>query len=114
MEKTYVVLVTSRTLGDGAEQLGEKLMSNYLIALSEGEVLPTHVLLMNSGVQLAKSGEKTVGVLTDLFAQGVVVLACGTCLDYYEIKDQLAIGQVTNIYNVRDIMATTDNVITVG
>lgn len=114
MEKKYVVLITSRTVGDGEQELGEKLMSNYLIALSEGEVLPSHVLLINTGVQLAKLAEKTVATLQDLIDKGVVVLACGTCLDYYEMKDQLAVGQISNIYNFRDIMANASNVITLG
>lgn len=114
MEKSYVLLVTSKTIGDGAQELGEKLMSNYFIALSEGEVLPSHILLINTGVQLAKETEKTVSTLKDLADKGIVVLACGTCLDYYEMKEQLAVGQVGNIYSFRDIMADASNVITLG
>ena len=114
VEKQYMVLITSTTIGDGAAELGEKLMSNYLIALSEGENLPKYVFLINSGVQLAKVGNKTVDTLKTLADKGVTILACGTCLDYYQIKDHLAIGQVSNIYTLRDIMADSDNVITLG
>ncbi|OEF95930.1 sulfurtransferase-like selenium metabolism protein YedF [Desulfuribacillus alkaliarsenatis] len=114
MQKNYVVLITSKTLGDGAVELGEKLMSNYLIALSEGEVLPSHILLINTGVELVKQGEKTVNSIKMLADNGVTVLTCGTCLDYYQLKEQLAVGQVSNIYSFRDIMADADNVITLG
>jgi len=109
-----MVLITSTSIGDGAAELGEKLMSNYLIALSEGDNLPTHVFLMNSGVQLATAGNKVADVLQALADKGVVILACGTCLDYYQIKDQVAVGQVSNIYTMRDLMAESDNVVTLG
>ncbi|OEH84969.1 hypothetical protein BHU72_07195 [Desulfuribacillus stibiiarsenatis] len=114
MAKKYAVLVSGKALGKGEDELGVKLMSNYLIALSEGEELPSHVFLINSGVLLAQSGEKTVVSLQALAEKGVKILACGTCLDYYQIKDQLAVGEVSNIYTLRDIIAQTDNLVSIG
>lgn len=114
MSKNDAILITSDSLGDGEAELGVKLMSNYLIALSEGDHLPSHVLLMNRGVFLAVEEAKTVGTLRILVEKGVRILACGTCLDYYNLKDTLAVGEVGNIYMARDVMAGADKVITLG
>ncbi len=114
MVNDYLVFVTSHTLGDGAEELGEKLMSNYMIALSEGQNLPAHIFFMNSGVQLVQEGSKVLGALEKLAEAGVKILACGTCLDYYQLKEKLAVGEISNIYTLRDLFASASKVISLG
>ena len=114
MSKEYAIMITSDTMGDGDAELGVKLMSNYLIALSEGDKLPNYVLLMNRGVFLVKDDAKTVASLQTLIEKGTRVLACGTCLDYYHLKDTFAAGEISNIYSIRDIIADADKVITLG
>ena len=44
-------------------------------------------------------------------AQGVEILTCGTCLDYYGIKDKLAVGTVSNMYTIVEKLNNADKII---
>ena len=114
MSKDYVLLVTGRSLGKGDEALGEKLMGAYFYSLNESSCLPSHILFLNEGVKLAVEETPNLATLKELAAKGVEIYACGTCLDYYGIKDQLKIGQVGNMYMTRDILAQAGKVISLG
>lgn len=109
-----VLFLTADALGQGDETLGKLLMKNYLFAVTEdaADKKPEVVLLINRGVLLAVEGAPTSQQLAQLAAGGALILACGTCLDYYQVKDKLAVGEVTNIYTIRDYLAGAAKVIT--
>ncbi len=112
-----VLVISSMNYGEGDPVLGEKLMLNYLKALADVEnpvELPDHIFLLNSGAKLAIKTSKVLATLESLVAAGVEILVCGTCLDYYEIKDQLAVGEASNIYTLRDLKAKADKLIIIG
>lgn len=114
MKNDYVLLVTSNKIGKGEEKLGIKLMDSYFYVLNEGEELPTHIVFMHEGVKLAVEDTPVLPSLRDLEAKGVKILSCGTCLDYYNIKDKLKVGKVGNMYGARDILAGAGKVINLG
>ncbi|SJZ78391.1 selenium metabolism protein YedF [Trichlorobacter thiogenes] len=97
-----VLLVTSDRLGDGPEELGYLLMKNFIFTLLETPQQPDRILFLNSGVLLATEGAETVEALKQLEERGVELLACGVCLDYFKKKDQLAVGQVTNMFSTAE------------
>lgn len=108
----YAVFVGKDHVGDGDEQLGRSLMKMALYTLSESGNPPSHLLFMNGGVKLVADGEQqVVDSVSSLVAQGTEVLVCGTCLDYYGIKDQLAVGQVSNMYDILGSMQAAPKVI---
>lgn len=109
--KDYVLLVTSSSIGKGEEKLGQKLMAAYFHALNEGHDLPTHILLLHEGVKLAVEQTPLLANLQNLEEKGVKILACGTCLDYYGIKDKLQVGLVGNMFGTRDLLAQGEKVI---
>ena len=111
MNSNYVLLITSDTLGKGDEILGEKLLAAYLHTLTEGEQLPSHILLLNLGVKLAVEETAALESLKSLQDKGVDIYACGTCLDFYGIKDLLKIGKIGNMYLTRDVLAQAGKVI---
>lgn len=111
MNSNYVLLITSKALGKGEEALGEKLLAAYLHTLTEGENLPSHIIMMHSGVKLVVEETAVLESLKLLQARGVALYACGTCLDYYGIKDQVKVGEVGNMYLTRDILAQAGKVI---
>ncbi|MFZ3170418.1 MAG: hypothetical protein WA118_00290 [Carboxydocellales bacterium] len=39
------------------------------------------------------------------------IIACGTCLDYYDLKDKIGVGQVTNIYTILEKVSQATKVI---
>jgi len=107
-----VLLVTSSVLGKGSEELGQTLLKNFFYTLTQIEGAVNTVILMNSGVFLAVEGSEVLEYLTALEHSGVEVLSCGTCLDYYRVKDKLMAGKVTNMYSALEILAAAPKVIT--
>ncbi|MBE3572442.1 MAG: sulfurtransferase-like selenium metabolism protein YedF [Moorella humiferrea] len=107
-----VLLVTSATLGRGSEELGGVLMRSFFYSLSETEVLPRRIIFINSGVHLCCQGSPVLDSLLALEQKGVEVLACGTCLDYYHLKEKLCIGSVTNMYTIIEHLTAAEKVIT--
>lgn len=88
-----VFIVTDR-IGRGDDELGALLMKNFLYSLARNEERPSAVMLMNGGVRLACNGSASLDDLRLLAENGVVVKACGTCLDYLGLMDELAVGSV--------------------
>ncbi len=95
-----VYLITKDTLGQGDDELGAILMKSFLYSLGELEPLPRAILLINGGVKLAVAGSPVVEYLASFAESGVKVLSCGTCLDFFRLKDRLAAGGVTNMFTI--------------
>lgn len=88
------VFITTDRLGHGDDELGTLLMKNFLYTLARNEEVPAAVMLMNGGVRLACTGSASLDDLSLLAEKGVPVRACGTCLDFLGLKDQLVVGEV--------------------
>ncbi|CCO09070.1 sulfurtransferase-like selenium metabolism protein YedF [Desulforamulus hydrothermalis] len=108
---SVVYLITGNTFGSGAEDLGEVLMVSFFNSLLE-KPAPRLIMLVNSGVRLAVQHSRVLDQITRLAERGTEVLACGTCLDYYKLKDQLAVGRVTNMLEILENLTGGDQVIT--
>ena len=100
-----VVVLSSNQMGNGSEELGQILMKGFIFALTELDELPSTVLLYNSGVKLSTEGSNSIEDLKTLQAQGVEILSCGTCLNYYDLTEKLQVGDVTNMYFILEKMA---------
>lgn len=88
------VLILTDRLGRGNEELGRVLMQSFLYSLARNEETPRAVNLMNEGVRLACTGSASLDDLALLAEKGVAIRACGTCLDFFGLKDELAVGEV--------------------
>ena len=86
------------------DELGHKLMKAFIFAVTQQEELPATMLFYNGGAKLTVEGSPVLDDLKGLAEQGVEILTCGTCLDHYGIKDQLAVGEVTNMYVIVEKM----------
>lgn len=106
-----LVLITTETLGCGDDALGAKLMDNFLSTLPElGDSL-WRIILLNGGVKLASRPGKALDSLRALETNGVDILVCGTCLDFYQLLDAKAVGQTTNMLDVVSSLALADKVL---
>lgn len=105
-----VVLLNSASIGPD-EKLGQLLMKAFIKTLPDVPPLPEVVILLNSGVKLTCEGSELVEELTELEKAGTTVLSCGTCLDYFNLNDKLAVGQVTNMFEVVSLLAGADRII---
>jgi selenium metabolism protein YedF len=100
-----VFFLDSDSMGRGSKELGGILMRSFLHTLAETDLKPRKVILVNSGVKLACEGSAVLDDLGVMDSQGVEILACGTCLNYFEIKDKLRVGRVSNMYEILDALA---------
>lgn len=100
----YIVVLDSNKLGEGEEAFSKKLIESFLVALTEQDKYPEFVLCYNKGVELTTIVENAVEDLQKLANAGVEVLSCGLCLDNYGLKDQLKVGEITNMYRICEIM----------
>lgn len=106
-----VVVIGAGTMGGGNDSLGTVLMKGFLYALSQMESLPEKILFYNGGVKWTTEGSDALEDLKSMEAQGVQILSCGTCLDYYRCADKLMVGEVTNMYSIVEAMMEADKVI---
>lgn len=108
----YAVFVGKDHVGEGDPELGYNLIKMALYTLSESDSIPASLLFMNSGVKLVCGEEAqiidSVRKLEDL---GCEVLVCGTCLDFYGLKEQLKVGEVSNMYDILERMQESSKVI---
>jgi selenium metabolism protein YedF len=95
-----VVMITGDVLGRGDDALGAKLMGAFLYALAEADKVPAGIIFVNGGVRLTTGATAVRPHLEKLQARGSRIYSCGTCLDFYGLKDQLVIGDVTNMYSI--------------
>jgi selenium metabolism protein YedF len=108
---TFSVLITNRALG-GDRELGEILMKNFLGALPLMERLPLAVALMNEGVRLALYDSSSCDHLKNLEKKGVSVLICGTCVNYFNIIDQVGAGSISNMPEIIETLNKADRIMT--
>lgn len=106
-----IVVVSSDKMGSGNEELGKVLMKSFIFAVTQLEELPKTMLFYNGGATLTTEGSDSLEDLRSLEAQGVEILTCGTCLDYYGLKEKLAVGTVTNMYSIVETMEQAYKVI---
>ena len=106
-----VVVLSSDQMGMGDEVLGRALMKGFVYALTQLDEAPDTVLLYNGGAKLTVEGSDSLEDLKGLEAQGVEILTCGTCLNFYGLADQLAVGGVTNMYSIVETLANAGKVI---
>jgi len=106
-----VVLIDSDRLGTGDGRLGEILMKAFLNTLWDAEPKPAKLIFLNSGVRLVTEESEVLETLQLLEKEGIEIFSCGTCLEYYDLKGQLKVGLVSNMYETVDSLLTASKVI---
>jgi selenium metabolism protein YedF len=108
-----VVVIPSDGMGRGDEELGGILMRSFLHTLNEVEPLPNTIIFLNAGVKLTVEGSPVLEDLEALGKRGVGLLACGTCLGHFGLKDKLAVGEVSNMYSIAETLLAAGNVVSI-
>ena len=110
-KKGMLVVLSGNTMGSGDERLGKALMKAFVFALTKQDVLPETILCYNTGAYLTTDGADTLEDLKLLESEGVTILTCGTCLDFYGLKEKLAVGGVTNMYDIVERMESAQTIV---
>ena len=112
-DDSYAVFFNKAAVGSGDAELGLNLAKMAIYTLSESENIPTYVLFMNDGVKLTTGIEpQIIDNLNTLIEKGAKVLVCGTCLNFFGIKDDCKIGTVSNMFDILGAMQDVSKVIT--
>ena len=106
-----VVVIASDKMGDGAEELGKTLLKAFVFSLTQQDKLPKTMLFYNGGAQLTCEGSPMLEDLKALEAEGVEIMTCGTCLNFYGLTEKLAVGSVTNMYTIVEKLTQAGNVV---
>ena len=110
-EEKMIVVLSSDKMGEGDEELGKVLIKGFIYAITQLDKYPKAILLYNSGVKLSSEGSDSIEDLKMLEEQGVEILSCGTCLNFYNLQDKLQVGKVTNMYSIVEELSEATNII---
>ena len=106
-----VVVFPSDRMGRGDDELGSVLIRGFLHALGEVSPKPDTLIFFNAGVKLTVQGSEVLEDLRSLEEQGASILVCGTCLDFYGLKEKIRVGMVSNMYDIAETMLSAGKVI---
>jgi selenium metabolism protein YedF len=107
------IFITRDTIGEGERLLGEKLMSAWCSHLARAESVPSVICFMNSGIRLCLEGHPCTEHLAELQQAGVRLLVCGTCLDFYNAADNMAVGERSNMPEIQRTLLEAENTFTI-
>ena len=108
---TSVVLVAAATMGSGNDELGRILLRNFLLTLAELEIPPATIYFINDGVKLTVEDADTVEILQKLADLGIDLAACGLCLDFFKLREKVAVGRITNMLDIVQGMSNAGSVL---
>ena len=108
---TLVVAIGTDCMGQGDDKLGRILMKSYLFSLTQQEEIPKTILFFNGGVKLTTEGSESLKDIEELAARGAEIMSCGTCLDFYGLKESLKVGGITNMYAIAETMQKADRLV---
>jgi selenium metabolism protein YedF len=107
-----VLVVPGEFMGRGEhDELGQVLIRGFFHTLGEVQPLPERIIFFNGGVKLVALGSPVLEDLQGLRDRGVEILACGTCLGYYGLKEQVAVGEISNMYTIAETLLGAGKVI---
>ena len=106
-----VVVISSDVMGQGDDVLGKALLKGYIYAMTQLDTPPDCILFYNGGVHLSVTGADTLEDLLFLEKNGTKIASCGACLGHYKLSEQLAVGEVTNMYTIAEILSTAGRII---
>ncbi|MGQ9706161.1 MAG: sulfurtransferase-like selenium metabolism protein YedF [bacterium] len=106
-----VILIDSDKIGKGDEELGKILMKSFLECIKTTDKVISRMILIHSAVRLTTVWMEFVELLKEIEKKGIEILVCGICLDFYNLKNDLKVGRVTNFFEVTEILLSKDRII---
>jgi selenium metabolism protein YedF len=111
--KKIMVMVATDRMGVGDDELGRKLLFNFLKTMKEMGTELWRLVFVNNGVKLTIDGAETLPVLQELAGEGVTILVCGTCLDHFKLLQRKQVGETTNMLDIVTAMQLADSVVNI-
>lgn len=107
----HVICITDNKMGKGSDELGTILIKGFVNTIKEIAPLPEAIILYNNGIHLAAADSPLLLPLQELEKMGVTIMVCGTCADYFNKKEQLKVGTVSNMYAILQVLTRAGHII---
>ncbi|MBU2054723.1 MAG: sulfurtransferase-like selenium metabolism protein YedF [Proteobacteria bacterium] len=101
----FVVVLSDNHMGRGDDVLGDVLIQSFIHTLLQLNPLPDTIICYNAGVKLAAKDSAVLDDLQQLVQAGVNILVCGTCVNYFTLGEKIAVGHISNMYDIAETMA---------
>jgi hypothetical protein len=114
--KSTVIVFTRDGMGSVAAQDHElqiKVTGTFLKLIGSSGDLPGAICFYTDGVKLACEGSSLLEELKALETQGVRLIVCKTCLDYFALADKVQVGIVGGMPDIIDAMTKAGKVISI-
>jgi selenium metabolism protein YedF len=105
------MVFAANAMGRGSDELGQLLIQACINTLPEMDSGPDVLIFYNSAAQLTIEDSPVLGSLQKLAETGVRILVCGTCADYFDLKDRIRVGQISNMYEILEVLCSASRVI---
>ncbi|MGV1100814.1 sulfurtransferase-like selenium metabolism protein YedF [Thiovibrio sp. JS02] len=106
-----IYVIPADTMGRGNDPLGNVLMRAFIKTIKSIAPLPRKIFFYNTGVKITATESDLIEPLRELAERGVKIYSCGTCLDFFNLSENLLVGEVTNMFDIMDSMRNADKVI---
>jgi selenium metabolism protein YedF len=106
-----LICIKNNKMGFGNDDLGAILLKAFINTIKEVKPLPGKIVFYNSGVMLTAANSALLAPLKELESLGVELLICGTCADFYKIKDQIGVGKISNMYTILESLTKAGSII---
>ena len=107
------IFINKDRIGHGSDELGTNLMKAFVATIKDLSIQPRTICFMNSGVKLTIRDSSTLSYLRELEGKGIEILVCGTCLSYFDLKEKLGVGRISNMYDISETLLKSSKVITI-
>jgi len=109
--KDYTIVMKNNKMGLGNDDLGEILLKGFFNAISEVADLPKRIIFYNNGALLVTKNSPFIESIIKLHEKGVDIIICGACVDFFGIKNDIAVGTISNMYTICELLSKTEKVI---
>ncbi len=89
-----------KTNGVAEDELGKMLTGGFLDTIKEVAPLPEKIILYHKGVYLALDNSPYLEKIRDLENLGVEIFICGNCVNFYNVKEKVGVGIISNAYTI--------------
>lgn len=107
----HIICIKNNKMGVGPDDLGSILIKGFINTVKEVKPLPEKIIFYNSGVLLTTKDSQIIDSLRELEEIGVIITICGTCADYFNIKEKIEVGTISNMYDISESLAKAAKII---
>lgn len=107
----HVISISSDRMGSGADDLGSILIKGFINNIAKVSTLPKKIIFYNAGALLVTEGSPVLDSLKELEDKGVAILVCGTCADFFGIKEKVSVGEISNMPTIMESLSNASKII---